>query len=144
MTPPTLPLPFERRVRYDDVALAHVRAGPGEFPGHAHPEVEVAVGFSRPSGVAVRGWSPRCCARCRAGRCACSRPTRSHPRSSTPGCSPHPRTSSAWPWPRGGRSRSPATEPLAGWIAGLGDVPGLDVDLDDTALHAWVRGNALS
>ncbi len=36
------------------------------------------------------------------------------------------------------------TAPLAGWITGLGDVPGLRADLDDGALHAWVRANALS
>lgn len=36
------------------------------------------------------------------------------------------------------------TEPLAGWISGLGDNPGLDPGLDDTGMRAWVRANALS
>jgi AraC family transcriptional regulator len=46
-------LPFERRVAFDGVAVAHARAGPREFAVHAHREVEVAVGFSRPAGTAV-------------------------------------------------------------------------------------------
>ena len=36
------------------------------------------------------------------------------------------------------------TDPLSGWIGGLGDNPGLDARMDETDLRAWVRANALS
>jgi choline dehydrogenase len=37
-----------------------------------------------------------------------------------------------------------ATDPVAGWIGGIGDEPGLRADMDDVDLHAWIRSQALS
>jgi choline dehydrogenase len=37
-----------------------------------------------------------------------------------------------------------ATDPVAGWIGGIGDEPGLHHGMDETDLAYWVRANALS